>query len=439
LGFFVKGQPVEVLLFDNESRVSAEERESVIEAIEEQYELLADSRSKIEARLRRQGLPLIVVTDHVVGGIPASAKERFREINRRLEKYDRTWAYYSPATSGTRVGVPYLKTTSPLPYSLHMLQQAKPVLLVRGDVDSPGPEVDVGWPAIFGTGSKTAIEKKPRTALVDWLVDKANPLTARVWVNRIWLYHFGRGLVETPDDFGLQGKEPTHSELLDWLAAELIESGWDTAHIQRLILESNTYRQSSQYIEAYAQADPENHLYWRWQPRRLEAEAIRDSLLSVSGLLDASVGGPSVPLKERNQSVRRTIYLEQKRGELPYVQQLFDAPSTLSCCGRRRNSTVALQPLYLLNDPRVYEYAEALAARLGGNPIADQKARIERAFHLTLGRSPTESEMQAAIDFLQVETPDESQESEDLEDAQGKRWIHFCHAIMNLNEFTFIP
>src|SRR5690606_10624237 len=119
----------------------------------------------------------------------------------------------------------------------HLLQRLKPVLLYRGDLDSPGPEVEVGWPAVFGSPPDAQqVRNRPRTTLADWLTDRQNPLTARVWVNRMWQYHFGQGLVATPDDFGTQGAEPTHAELLDWLAAELMENDWDNRHIHRLIL-----------------------------------------------------------------------------------------------------------------------------------------------------------------------------------------------------------
>jgi hypothetical protein len=433
MGFFVRGQPLDVLLRGDESSPNMADEQAVLDAIDEQYEILSASRSQLEAEQRMKGLPNIVTTNDVVSRIPPEQKKRFQELEKLIAGCERTWAYYSPATSPNKLGAPYLKTTSPLQYSLHMLQRAKPVLYVRGDVDSPGPEVDVGWPAVFGqatAGDKT--QSRPRTALADWLTDRNNPLTARVWVNRVWLYHFGRGLAPTPDDFGLQGEPPTHPELLDWLAAELLESGWNTGHIHRLIMNSRTYQQSSQYNEKFAQLDPENQFYWRWQRRRLEAESIRDSMLAVAGLLDAKVGGESVPVKERDDSTRRTIYLEQKRSDLPFVQQLFDAPSTLNCCGRRRNSTVALQPLFLLNDSRIYEYAKAFAQRVTDEVGDDLHKQMERAFEIVVGRLPRAGEQVILAGFFDRNADRKSSSAD-------HRLVHFCHSLLNLNEFVYIP
>jgi len=322
-----------------------------------------------------------------------------------------------------------------------MLERLKPVLLIRGDIETPGQEVDVGWPAIFGeTPDAERMNQHPRLALADWLFDRENPLTARVWVNRIWQYHFGRGLVTTPDDFGTQGALPSHPDLLDWLAVELIESGWDTGHIQRLIVESDTFQQSSQLVEESAAIDPENQYYWRWTPRRLEAESIRDSMLAASGLLDRTVGGPSVPRKERDQSTRRTLYLEQKRGDLPFVQQLFDAPSTLTCTGHRLTSTVPLQPLFLLNDPEMYRYAKALSERVMGQVGSDPRQCGLAAFEIVLGRLPTGREQEVIAEFLALPPRTAEVIQPDGEGATShKRFVEYCHGLLNLNEFFYIP
>ncbi|MCA9056791.1 MAG: DUF1553 domain-containing protein, partial [Planctomycetaceae bacterium] len=154
-------------------------------------------------------------------------------------------------------------------------------ILLRGDVGSPGPRVEPAWPAVFGPTSEPSAKEQdapidapaPRQQLAEWLTSSRQPLAARVWVNRIWQWHFGRGLVETPGDFGTQGELPSHPALLDFLASELVAHGWSTRHIHQLIVRSNTYRQSSTDNERARQLDPENRLYWRWEPRRLEAEA----------------------------------------------------------------------------------------------------------------------------------------------------------------------
>jgi hypothetical protein len=339
------------------------------------------------------------------------------------------------------VGVPFHEVTSPLPYVPSQLERARPVLLVRGDVQSPGPEVDVGWPAIFGPPPADGkLDRNPRSTLADWLFDPANPLTARVWVNRIWQHHFGTGLVATPDDFGTQGAKPTHPELLDWLASELIENGWNTSHIQRLILLSDTFQRSTQNSDAAVAIDPENQYLWRWTTRRLSAESIRDSMLATSGLLDATVGGPSVPAKDSEASTRRTLYLEQTRGELPFVQQVFDAPSAIVCTGRRRTSTAAVQPLFLLNSPTVYRYAEALAARATKEASTDESQRVSRAFELALGRPPRERELQVLLSYLRsAERDAQPAAGDDTSGNPDRPFVKLCHGLLNLNEFLYIP
>ncbi|WP_425395232.1 DUF1553 domain-containing protein [Aeoliella sp.] len=429
-GFFVKGQPGRLLLRGDASQA---EYEKAIDYADEQYEIIGAVRSRIEAKKRIAGQPVFAITSDLKNGMSGEQKKRYGELKKEIETFETTWGFYSPVTSPNSVAVPFHDVTSPLEYAPSMLERMKPVLLIRGDIDAPGQEVDVGWPAIFGKSSDDAgIRQRPRSALVDWLVSRDNPLVARVWVNRIWQYHFGTGLVSTPDDFGTQGDRPSHPRLLDWLAVELIESGWNTGHIQRLIVESDTFQRSSQFVEDSAVVDPENKYYWRWKPRRLEAETIRDAMLAASGLLDPTVGGPSVPLKECQTSLRRTIYLEQKRGELPVVQQLFDAPTTLTCSGQRLTSTVPLQPLFLLNNPEVFRYAEALAERVSRDVGADPRHRSLRVFEIVLGRPPTDRELDILIDFLQSDSvnPDET---------PNNRFVQFCHGMLNLNEFIYIP
>ena len=186
--------------------------------------------------------------------------------------------------------------------------------------------------------------------------------------------------METSNDFGVQGNNPSHPELLDYLAWELIQSDWDTNRIHQLILDSATYRVSSDLDPDNQEMDPENLTYWRWKPRRLEAEVIRDSMLLLAGKLINVVGGPSVG----NEANRRSLYLKQKRGEFPYQQNLFDGPNGLESCARREVSTNALQPLWLLNSEFVHEMAESFANRA---------KTIHRVFRLALNRAPAAEEL----------------------------------------------
>jgi hypothetical protein len=274
-----------------------------------------------------------------------------------------------------------------------------------------------------------------RSELAVWLTSEANPLSARVWVNLLWQQHFGRGLVATPADFGTHGAEPTHPELLDWLSAELRENGWSTKHLHRLIVTSNTYRQAALPCDANERIDPENLYFWRWTPRRLESEAIRDCALAVSGELDSARGGPS-DASETN-SVRRSLYLRQHRFHLPSTQALFDAPISNESCPRRHVSTVPLQSLHLLNNPQMLKRAEALATRVRAKGGPNWPSQLDVAFELALGRTPDQTERSFAEKFFQSHRS--STQAESSEAAENRALIHLCHALLNLNEFVYIP
>jgi hypothetical protein len=244
-----------------------------------------------------------------------------------------------------------------------------------------------------------------------------------VYVNRLWHYHFGRGLVATPGDFGTRGAAPSHPALLDWLAAEFWRQGGSTRAIHRLIVTSATYRQAAQKVPANAAIDPDNVALWRWRPRRLEAEVIRDSLLAVSGDLDRRIGGPSIA---DEKSKRRGLYLFQKRHGPPAMQGLFDGPNAvLESCAQRHVSTAALQALYLLNNDFSLQRAQSLAKRL--TALTDDRERqAEAAFVLALGRPPDEQDRAAVRRFF--ESAAESQTS----------LVQFCQALLNANEFVYL-
>jgi len=264
-----------------------------------------------------------------------------------------------------------------------------------------------------------------RLALADWLTSDQNPLAARVYVNRVWQYHFGRGLVATASDFGVKGAKPSHPELLDWLASELLRTG-STKHVHRLIVSSSTYRQASTGDAANAKRDPENQYFWRWSPRRLEAEAIRDSYLAVSGELDRKLGGPGDTADDK--SLRRSVYLFQKREAPPKVQALFDGPIGMTeSCAKRQMTTVALQPLYLLNSNFSVERAKALATRVAKAAGDDRDRQIATTFRLALGRTPDAQEIALGRRFF-----------ERLASQPESALAHYCQAIMNLNEFVYL-
>jgi hypothetical protein len=280
-------------------------------------------------------------------------------------------------------------------------------------------------------------------------VDPQNPLTARVMVNRIWQYHFGRGIVATPNDFGRMGERPTHPELLDYLANEFVASGYSVKHIHRLILSSNAYRQSSAVPEKSAglEKDPDNKLLSRFSRRRLDAEEIRDAMLAVAGNLNPEAGGPSlmVPIEKElvnalykpsqwqvapdpAQHHRRSVYLIAKRNlRLPFLE-VFDAPDELVSCPRRESSTHAPQALELLNGGFSNQQAKVLAARLAAESRSSRK-QIELAYRMATGRAPTGRELQLARDFLGEETRRAGAE---------KAREEFALALFNLNAFLYV-
>jgi hypothetical protein len=311
-----------------------------------------------------------------------------------------TVAFYSPL-SPTPAEVLKMEAVFPLPYLPEELRRTEGVLHIRGELDSPGPVVGTGWPAIFGAPpDNEKLKKAPRSALVDWLVDPKNPLTSRVWANRIWKYHFGRGIVDPPSDFGLRGSSPTHPELLDWLAGELMRSGWSTKHLHRRIVLSSTYRQTSARNANSAKLDPDNLALWRWQPRRLEAEVLRDSVLAATGELKLDLGGPSIPKAQDGKTLRRSLYLFQDRNDLPDMQAQFDAPNGTDSCPVRPTSTVPLQPLYLLNNSYMVDRARAMAEHIHRQAGRDCAKQIELAFRMALSRSPEPDELSLASNYL---------------------------------------
>jgi hypothetical protein len=321
--------------------------------------------------------------------------------------------------------------------------------LFHGDYQSP--VATVGARPLGILLPETAPEQplaveKPRLRLAEWITEPANPLTARVMMNRVWGYHFGRGIVSTPNDFGRMGSRPSNPELLDWLANRFVEGGWKLKPIHRMILLSSAYRQSSlSPIEKTAAAkDAENALVWKHGRRRLEAEELRDSMLTIAGRLNTTIGGPSVMVpidpslvlmlkrpqywvatKDKAQYDRRTLYMIYKRNlRLPFLE-VFDAPDTLLSCARREQSTHAPQALELLNG----ELANELAAAFGQRILQERATvaeRIDYAFRLAAGRAPTASEKDLAMSFLAAR-PDDS-----------ARVKEFALAVFNLNAFLYV-
>jgi hypothetical protein len=272
-----------------------------------------------------------------------------------------------------------------------------------------------------------------RASLAHWLTDAehgAGHLAARVIVNRVWQHHFGTGLVATPNDFGAQGEPPSHPELLDWLADDLIRHGWRLKRLHRLILSSAVYRQNDRFDEGRAHLDRANVTLWRQAPRRLEAEAIRDALLQSAGLLDTRLYGPgSLDPNMR----RRSVYFFIKRSQLIPMMMLFDWPEHLVSIGQRSTTTIAPQALLFLNSPQCRQYADGLAGRVAGRPT---EAAVRDAFRIALGREPGDAEKRLALDFLARQ--ETAHRAAGRADAPRRALADLCQTLLSMNEFVYV-
>ena len=317
------------------------------------------------------------------------------------------------------------------PEPTYLLKRGDP--MQRGDVVGPGG-IAVLRPVL--TINPAASEKERRLALANWLGDPANPLPARVLVNRLWHYHFGQGIVNTPSDFGFQGGQPSHPELLDWLAGEFISNGWRMKPIHRMIVLSETYRQSSRINEKALAIDKNNRLLWRMNPRRLEAEAIRDQMLAVSGQLDRSMGGPGYNIWEENTNYvvvfkpkavlgpsefRRMIYQFKPRTQQDPTFGAFDCPDAALVAPRRNSSVTALQALNLLNSDFILKQSEAFAARLRREAGGDASGQVKLAFQLAFARHPSATEQAGGEALIRVHGLEA-----------------FCRALYNANEWVYL-
>jgi len=265
-----------------------------------------------------------------------------------------------------------------------------------------------------------------RLDLANAIASSDNPLTARVIVNRVWQWHFGKGLVKSSSNFGLLGDAPTHPKLLDWLTVGFIENGWSIKWLHRQILNSATYQLSSESLAQNEQIDADNQYLWRFDRRRLEVEAWRDTLLAVSGKLDPTMGGPTLDLKNNNN--RRTVYAKISRHELNGMLRLFDFPDANVSAAERTKTTVPQQQLFVLNSNFIIDQAKAFAARvLSGSD--DLTKQIDAAYHLAFGRPPTDPELQLAQAYLSEEKAKEDKLT---------RWQQYCQAILASNELMYI-
>jgi hypothetical protein len=359
-------------------------------------------------------------------------------------------------------------------------------LLKRGDWKAHGKEVAPGFVSLIDPHTPAIATRETstgrRSVLAEWLTRPDHPLTARVLVNRLWQGHFGRGLVGTPSDFGAQGEPPTHPELLDWLAREFVAPspqpsppaaggegrvrGWSLKAMHRLMVTSAAYRQAAVSTPATRMADPDNLLLGRMNRRRLEGEALRDAMLSVSGLLNLKMGGPGVcpelPAElgkphgwtvspDPAERQRRSVYVFAKRNLRYPLFHTFDAPDGNETCARRYASTTAPQALFLLNSKLTLDVARSFAGRVLAETGGDPGTVIDRAHRLALGRPPTPEEHKTLLSFLERETTELRPRLSDktpppgpvpaaggVDPALAAAVVDVCHVLLNLNEFLYV-
>jgi hypothetical protein len=321
-------------------------------------------------------------------------------------------------------------------------------VFIRGNPKNLGPEAPRRLPdAVAGPDQPAPASGSGRLELARRLTDPANPLVARVLVNRLWHHHFGAGIVRSPDDFGVQGERPTHPELLDWLAAEFVRGGWSIKHLHRLMVLSQTYRMASRPDAKADAADPQNKFLHRMPVRRLEAEEVRDAILTVSGRLDRTMFGPSVPpyltpfMAGRGRPTasgpldgdgRRTVYLNVRRNFLDPMQLAFDAPVPFTTIGRRGVSNVPAQALALMNNPFVVQQARLWAGRVLAAPGRSPKDRVGGMYARAFGRPPTAAELADALGFL----ADQAKEYGRPDDERA--WADLAHVLFNVKGFVFV-
>ncbi len=312
--------------------------------------------------------------------------------------------------------------------------------LRRGEVDNKQGKAEPGYLQVLWRSPEpskptaSASAEHPRASMANWMTDVergAGPLLARVVVNRLWQHHMGQGIVGTPNDFGFQGDKPTHPELLDYLAGELVRGGWRLKTLHRSILLSETYQQSHEVNPENQAIDPGNRFLWHHQPHRLEAETIRDALLAVGGNLDSTIYGPSV----LDNTQRRSVYLRVKRSELLPVMTMFDAPEPTQSIGERSVTTVPTQALALMNSPLVRQQAEKLSARIKAVGDVSLPAAVQQGYQLTFSRLPTEEEQIMMLAFIDQQRAAAGGESPDASD---RALVEFCHVLLCLNEFVYV-
>jgi hypothetical protein len=434
-----------------------------------QLAIKTEPTKRTEAQ-RRQALQVMEATAiseaELLAALSPEDRKKTDESKRRIAELEKSKPHALPTAMAITDPTP----NPPQSYFLH-----------RGSISSKGSPMEPGPPLVFSASGREIVFPKlgdqakttgRRLTLAKWLVSDENPLTARVMVNRIWQHHFGKGLVETPNDFGRMGAAPSHPELLDWLATEFMRQGWSIKAMHRLMLTSSTYQQTSDFANAAnQQKDPPDQLLWKMPMQRVEGEIIRDSILAVSGGLNLKAGGPGIfpevdpgllgvveasqtdderwpATKDGPELWRRSVYVIQKRSVTAPIMDLFDPPDLVSSCPKRASTTVAPQALQLLNNKFVIGQSTLFAERLRNEMGKDTAEQVQRAFRLSYGRPPNPKELEASIEFLSKQRAyhrqlalrlrEQAVDPAEILEPEKAALIDLCHSLFNSNEFVYI-
>jgi len=498
--------------YKNPTQQEKEAYEAVVKAHKEKLKPITDEIAAIEKpyRERLKAEKRSKLEMHYLQALAIDEKQRTEEQKRLAKeamnmleiKWDELVSRLTPEDRARRAALRAkmhaleLHAPAPLPTALGVADKIAPTppthILRRGDPHAIGEEVQPGFLSVLAKDAQQIVDipqEAPATdggarseqaakstgrrlALARWLAQPDHPLTARVIMNRLWQHHFGRGIVATPNDFGRNGQQPTHPELLDWLATEFVARGWSLKAMHELMVLSSTYQQSSDVDRKKAKIDADNKLLWRMNRQRLDAEALRDSILAIAGTLTEELGGPSVrvPLEpevydtiftenepdnlwpvtpDPRQHTRRSLYLFRKRNVRLPLMVAFDAPDMMSSCAARAVSVHSLQALTLINSEFMLEQSKALARRLLRRVGGGERKLITDLYLLTLGRLPRPQEMSAATAFLKEQINiigsriAQGEIVAQLKDvsvdpATAAAWVDLCLAMFNLNEFIYV-
>jgi cytochrome c553 len=424
-------------------------------------------RTEAQKRQASQVIATVGVSEtDLIAALSPEDRKKTEELKKQIAELDKS----KPPALPSAMAITDPTATPASNYFLH-----------RGSTLSKGSPVEPGPPQVLTASGREIGFPKPspqakttgrRLALAQWLANEANPLTARVMVNRIWQHHFGKGIVETPNDFGRMGAAPSHPQLLDWLATEFVRQGWSVKAMHRLMLASSTYQQVSNFTSVVNQKkDPQNQQLWKMPLQRLQGEMIRDSILAVSGALNLKAGGPGVfpevdpgliegspaetgqyqrwPVtKDGPELWRRSVYVTQMRTVTAPIMDLFDPPDVVSSCPKRNTTTVAPQALQLLNNKFVMGQSTLFAERLRNEVGKDPLQQIRRAFRLSYGRPPDAKELEASHGFLKKQATyhqglaaklqEQGVDPAEIPEPAKSALIDLCHSLFNTNEFVYI-